>query len=210
MPRIIGGVARGRRLTAPSGTGTRPTSDRMREGLFSTLMSAYGSLGGVRFLDLYAGSGSVGLEALSRGAAQVLLVENDRRAAATIAANVASVGLPGATIRTVSVDRLLAYPPDEPYDLVFVDPPYDLPDPHLDGILRLLRGNGWLADDGLAVVERASRDSALTWPGAYVSGRSRAYGEGTLWYAQPTLGDAAHAVPGGAETPCRSDLTTRE
>ena len=138
---------------------------------------------GARFLDLYAGSGAVGLEALSRGAAHVLLVENERRAAATITANIKAVGLRGASVRVINVDRLLSEPSTEPYDVVFADPPYDLPAHRLDGILRMLRDNGWLAPDGVVAVERATRDTPLAWPEPYAPDRSRAYGEGTLWYA---------------------------
>src|SRR5690348_16117519 len=118
-------------LRVPPGNGTRPTSDRAREGLFSSVMSEFGDLGGVHVMDLYAGSGALGLEALSRGAASVLLVESDARAAAVVKANVKALGLSGATVVTDRVERLLARPPgdrrDQPgdggYDLVLADPP---------------------------------------------------------------------------------------
>lgn len=184
MPRIIAGTARGRRLSAPPGKGTRPTADRMREGLFSSLAAAYGSLEDTRFLDLFAGSGAVGLEALSRGASHVLLVEQDRRAGATIAANITAVGLAGARVRVAGVGAVVATAADEPYDVVFADPPYDLSSQRLADLLRALRENGWLAADGMAVVERATRDRAFEWPAGYGADRTRAYGEGTLWYAR--------------------------
>lgn len=184
MPRIIGGTARGRRIAAPRGDGTRPSSDRIREGLFSTLTALRGSLAGVRFLDLYAGSGAVGLEALSRGAVHALLVERDRRAAATIEANAKIVALPGAEVRTVAVERLLAVGPDQPYGIVFADPPYELTGSGLDDILRGLRDHDWLTPDALVVVERASRDGPVGWPDGYEPERSRGYGEGMLWYAR--------------------------
>lgn len=114
MTRVIAGEAGGRRLAVPPGTTTRPTSDRAREGLFSSLLSELGALDGKRVLDLYAGSGAIGLEALSRGAESVLLVESDPRAAAVIKANVAAVGLPGATVTVDRVERLLARPPAPP------------------------------------------------------------------------------------------------
>ena len=98
VTRVIAGAAGGRRLRSRRGTSTRPTSDRAREGLFASVLSELGDLAGVRVLDLYAGSGAVGLEALSRGAASVLLVESDARAAAVIKANVKAIGLPGATV----------------------------------------------------------------------------------------------------------------
>jgi 16S rRNA (guanine966-N2)-methyltransferase len=104
MTRVIAGAAGGRRLAVPPGTGTRPTSDRAKEGLFSTWESLRGTLEGARVLDLYAGSGAVGLEALSRGAAHVLLAEADPRAARTVRENAAAVGLPGAEVRAARAE----------------------------------------------------------------------------------------------------------
>jgi len=125
VTRVIAGAARGRRLAVPPGRLTRPTSDRAREGLFSTLTAIRGPLAGARVLDLYAGSGAVGLEALSRGAARVLFVEADPGAARVIRGNLAAVGLPGGHLVTGRVERVLARGPDgEPgYDLVVADPP---------------------------------------------------------------------------------------
>ena len=111
MSRVIAGIAGGRRLAVPPGTTTRPTSDRAREGLFASLLSELGRFDGARVLDLYAGSGAIGLEALSRGAERVLLVESDARAAAVIKANIKVVDLPGATVSVDRVERLLARPP---------------------------------------------------------------------------------------------------
>ncbi len=111
MTRVIAGQAGGRRLAVPPGTTTRPTSDRAREGLFASLLSELGTFAGRRVLDLFAGSGAIGLEALSRGAGRVLLVESDARAAAVIKANVKAVDLPGATVAVDRVERLLARPP---------------------------------------------------------------------------------------------------
>jgi 16S rRNA (guanine966-N2)-methyltransferase len=111
MTRVIAGAAGGRRLAVPRGTTTRPTSDRAREGLFGSVVSELGGLDGKRVLDLYAGSGAVGLEALSRGASHVLLVESDPKAAAVIKANILAVDLPGAALSTDRVERLLARPP---------------------------------------------------------------------------------------------------
>src|SRR5215472_563334 len=110
MTRVIAGAAGGRRLAVPGGTATRPTSDRAREGLFASVLSELGTLDGKKVLDLYAGSGAVGLEALSRGAASVLLVESDARAAAVIKENVQVVAIPGATVATDRAERLLARP----------------------------------------------------------------------------------------------------
>lgn len=187
MTRIVAGSARGRRLAVPPGGGTRPTSDRAREGLFSTLEALVGPLAGRRVLDLYAGSGAVGLEALSRGAAGVLLVESDRRALQVLRANVRSVagrdgrGHDRVEVRPVPVSRALADVPAGPlFDVVFLDPPYDRPDADLHEDLTRLRG-GWCRDDAVVVVERATR-SGWSWPAGWQPLRERRYGEGTLWY----------------------------
>ncbi len=107
MTRIIAGLAGGRRLVTAAGRATRPTSDRTREGLFGTVLAIRGSLDGSAVADLYAGSGAVGLEALSRGAADVMLVESDPRAAAVIRTNIAALGLAGARLVTGAVERVL-------------------------------------------------------------------------------------------------------
>ena len=185
MTRIVAGAARGRRLAVPPGRGTRPTADRAREGLFSAAEHLLGPLEGARVLDLYAGSGAVGLEALSRGAEHVLLVESDRRSAAIIAANVAAVGLPGAVVRTGAVESLVSVPcPDEPYDLAFVDPPYAVPDDEVRVVLDLLVSHAWLAPDAVAVDERPTRGGVFAWPAGIVGHRERRYGEATLWYGR--------------------------
>jgi 16S rRNA (guanine966-N2)-methyltransferase len=194
VTRLIAGAAGGRRLRVPPGQGTRPTSDRAREGLFASLLSALGGLDGLRVLDLYAGSGAVGLEALSRGAASVLLVESDARAAAVARANAATVALPGAAVAVTRVEQLLARPPDGGrYDLVFADPPYAVQGAAVTAVLGQL-GDGWLADGALAVVERATRSGPVDWPPGYAAGKSRRYGEATFWYGWYGSGtEAGHA-----------------
>lgn len=183
MTRVIAGLARGRRLAVPPGQGTRPTSDRAREGLFSALVALAGPLDGCRVLDLYAGSGAVGLEALSRGAVEALLVEADARAARTIRANAATVGLPGAQVRQGRVERMAVEAnADAPYQLAFLDPPYVIGDETVCAVLAGLVANGWLAPDAVAVVERPTRGGEFQWPTGYDTLRSRRYGEGTLWY----------------------------
>ena len=185
MTRVIAGAARGRRLQVPPGDGTRPTSDRAREALFGSLESLLGAWAGRRVLDLYAGSGAVGLEALSRGAAHALLVESDPRAARTVAANVATLGLPGAEVRRGRVERVAAHGlPGPAYDVVFADPPYDLTDDELRTVLADLRPA--VADAAVVVVERATRGGAWTWPAGFEELRSRRYGEATLWYGRAT------------------------
>lgn len=220
MTRVIAGAAGGRRLAVPRGTSTRPTSDRAREGLFASLLSELGALDGLRVLDLYAGTGAVGLEALSRGAASVLLVESDARAAAVIKANIAAVALPGAAVVTDRAERLLSRPPepDNPaaegrYDLVFADPPYAVPEAAVTAVLTLLRA-GWLADGALVVLERATRSGPVDWPPGYAAGKSRRYGEATFWYGwygsdaeagqagqprAPVAGPSLDAPPGAHE-----------
>jgi 16S rRNA (guanine966-N2)-methyltransferase len=199
VTRVIAGAARGRRLAVPPGTHTRPTSDRAREGLFSTLESLRRSLRGARVLDLYAGSGAVGIEALSRGAAKALFVESDKRTVAVLRANVAATRLAGGSIAAMPVERLLgqaAYgarydpPYDPPYDIVFLDPPYIVSDSTVAAALTAGLVNGWIAGDGIVVVERATRGGEFSWPTGFVADRSRRYGEATLWYGRALQADA--------------------
>jgi 16S rRNA (guanine966-N2)-methyltransferase len=179
---VIAGEAGGRRLAVPAGRDTRPTTDRAREGLFGTITSLAGSLAGKRVLDLYAGSGAVGLEALSRGAAHVLLVESGRPAAAAIRANIESVGLPGAELVTDRVERVLAQQAAERYHVAFADPPYAVPGADITALLEQLVNNDWLAPGALVVIERATRDGPPGWPDGYHQDRARKYGEATFWY----------------------------
>jgi 16S rRNA (guanine966-N2)-methyltransferase len=183
VTRLIAGAAGGRRLVTTSGRTTRPTSDRTREGLFSTVEAIGAGLHGAAVLDLYAGSGAVGLEALSRGAADVLLVESDGRAAQVIRQNIALVGLPGARLVTDRVERVLRRGPDgAPRDFVFADPPYAVSDDELGQVLAALLDQGWLAPGALVALERSTRSGPPTWPLGYEYDRSRRYGEATLWY----------------------------
>ena len=193
MTRVIAGRAGGRRLAVPPGNGTRPTSDRAREGLFSTWQSLLGGpLAGERVLDLYAGSGAVGLEALSRGASHTLLVEADARAARTIRENIKSLGLPGAELRTGKAEQIIQTPaPAQSYDLVFLDPPYRVTDHDLREILLTLRAEHWLAPDALVTVERSTRGGEFRWPPGFEPVKARRYGEGTFWYGRAAMGDNA-------------------
>ncbi|NDZ83058.1 16S rRNA (guanine(966)-N(2))-methyltransferase RsmD [Streptomyces sp. SID10853] len=185
MTRVIAGTAGGRRLAVPPGNGTRPTSDRAREGLFSTWEALLGTLDAARIADLYAGSGAVGLEALSRGAAHALLVEADARAVATVRDNVRTLGLPGAEVRTGKAEQIVTGPaPEAPYDVVFLDPPYAVTDDDLGEILLTLRAQGWLTGDALVTVERSTRGGEFKWPGGFEPLRARRYGEATLWYGR--------------------------
>jgi len=182
--RIIAGIAGGRRLAAPKGTATRPTSDRAREGLFATVTAIRGPLPGARVLDLFAGSGAIGLEALSRGAARVVFVESDPRAARVIRANLAAVALPGGELVCDQVQRFLGRGPgaEAAFDLAVADPPYAASVAEITGMLTALAGGGWLAPGALVAVERATRAGPLPWPAGYRADRSRRYGEATFWY----------------------------
>ena len=184
VTRVIAGSAGGRRLAVPPGRTTRPTSDRAREGIFATVGSVLGPLDGLRVADLYAGSGAVGLEALSRGAAHALLVESDPKAVRTIRANVAALGLPGAVVVADRVERVVAAACAEPYDLVFLDPPYALAGEEVTAVLAALREHGWLAPDALVAVERESRGAPVIWPSGYEMDRVRRYGEASVWYGR--------------------------
>jgi 16S rRNA (guanine(966)-N(2))-methyltransferase RsmD len=185
VTRIVAGELGGRRLAVPPGSGTRPTSDRVREALFSALEATTG-LAGCRFADLYAGSGAVGLEALSRGAEHVLLVESDPRAARVVRDNLAALrAVPAARLVTGRVAQVLAAGPDGgPYDVVFADPPYAVPDTEITALLAALVDRGWLAPEAVVVLERASRGAAPHWPDGLTGERSRRYGETTLWYGR--------------------------
>ena len=175
MTRVIGGVAGGRRIAVPP-TGTRPTSDRVREALFS-LLEARGAIEDAEVLDLYAGSGALGIEALSRGASTAVLVERDPRACATIQSNVGVAGVQGALVRRSAVSAYLKRTPG-PVDLVFVDPPYG---DGIDEVVALLPR--WTRADALVVVERDARSAAPTWPEGLVAEQPRAYGETVLHLA---------------------------
>jgi 16S rRNA (guanine966-N2)-methyltransferase len=187
MTRIIGGTAGGRRITAPPGQQTRPTTDRVREALFSSIESWSGSLQGLRFLDLYAGSGAVGLEAWSRGAGVVMLVESDRRTAQLIADNAGALGYAKAHVVATPVASVLAAPPDAPYDVVFTDPPYALDEDALSRDLALLGEHAWLVPGAMVVVERSSRSPEPTWPPGLQRTRSKRYGETVLWYGHAAV-----------------------
>ncbi|SEC56633.1 16S rRNA (guanine966-N2)-methyltransferase [Paramicrobacterium humi] len=185
MTRIIGGDAGSLPLKVPP-KGTRPTSDRVREALFSAL-DARDLVRGSRVADLYAGSGALGLEAASRGAASVVLVESSPRAAAICRANASTVTR--AAERSLSVDTVVSSVqswlergggPD--LDLVFLDPPYDLSDEELARNLDSLAP--LLSPGAIVVVERSSRSAEPRWPAALVSDKRRAYGETVLWWAE--------------------------
>jgi len=185
MTRIISGLAGGRRIRTPAGSGTRPTSDRVREALFSRL-EHLDVVNHANVLDLYAGSGALGLEAASRGAASVLLVESDRAAAVVVRRNIAHLGLPGVSVRADTVERALLSgrsSGEAPRDLVLADPPYDVTEEALADVLALLVTHGWLSADALVVVERSARSPEPRWPQGLDGAGERRYGETKMWFA---------------------------
>lgn len=194
MTRIVAGTARGRRLEVPRGSLTRPTSDRVREALFSTLTSALGSWTDVVVLDLYAGSGALGLEALSRGAQRCFFVERDRHAVAALRRNIGVTGVTGAAVLVGDAAEVVRSAHPGPADLVLADPPYATPDADVLGVLATLRHRGLLADDALLVLERSARDPEPTWPPGLRRVDERRYGETRLWYLRES---DDHARPDG-------------
>ncbi len=164
-------------------SGVRPTGDRAREGLFNSL-STLTDLEGAAVLDLYAGSGALGLEALSRGAAQVVFVENGPRVLPVLRANIDAVGLPGARVVSGSVPTVVAGPSPARFDVVLADPPYATPLAEVLRVLEALVAGEWLAEDAVVVVERSSRETPFEWPTPLRGLRERRYGEAVLRYGR--------------------------
>jgi 16S rRNA (guanine966-N2)-methyltransferase len=165
-------------------TGTRPTTDRVRESLFNVLASRI-DFAGTSVLDLYAGSGALGLEALSRGAASAVFVESDHRAAAVIDQNIASLGVTAA-VRRGPVAAVLGSGTDRPVDLVFADPPYDVADSEITQMLTALGDGGWVTNGTVVVVERATSGPPLSWPNGWRPWPVRRYGDTRLELAERT------------------------
>jgi len=185
MTRIISGLAGGRRIRTPPGGGTRPTSDRAREALFSRL-EHLDVIHRAHVLDLYAGSGALGLEAASRGAATVLLVESEWAAVAVIRKNIAELGMPGVSVRADTVERALAAglaSGEARRDLVLADPPYDVTEDALGDVLTLLVTHKWLSEDAFVVVERSARSPEPRWPQGLAGAGERRYGDTKMWFA---------------------------
>ncbi len=182
MTRIVAGSAGGRTLQVPA-RGTRPTSERVREALFSRL-EHLDVVAGAHVLDLYAGSGALGLEAASRGAAAVTLVESSKPAADVCRHNAAVLGL-GSRVTVVGdrVERFVDRVPPAPWRLVLLDPPYDVGEETLAGVLAGLVGR--LEEGAAVVVERSTRSPEPTWPAGLTRFDQRRYGETTLWLAEP-------------------------
>lgn len=183
-PRIVAGEAGGRRLVVPPGERVRPTSDRVKESVFAAL--GPGRLVGARVLDLYAGSGALGLEALSRGAAEAVLVERDTAAARAIRSNIETLGFAErAVLRVAPVAAVLGgSAPEARFDLALLDPPYDMPGAELEVALRLLAEGGWLTPEATVVLERAVGAEPLGWPPGWGSTWERCYGDTLVLFAQ--------------------------
>lgn len=189
VTRIIAGSHGGRRLTMPAGQGTRPTSDRVKEAVFTALTSWLGtvsvdpaeSMAGQSFCDLYAGSGAMGLEAASRGAAPVLLVERERKASSVIRRNAADLAL-AVEITAARVETLVAQPSATAYDMVWLDPPYDVASDAVDLVVADVVANGWVAPNGILAVERSGRSAAPNWPEGFTDGWSKNYGDTVVHY----------------------------
>ncbi len=185
MTRIIAGLVGGRRLRTPPGAGTRPTSERVREALFAKLDHDLGSFDGCHVLDLFAGSGALGLEAASRGADEVMLVEAVPAVARIAAENARQLGLAQVQVRQAKVAAALVGPdPATPFDLVLADPPYDLPESDLAAMLLALARPAWLGVGATVVLERSRRSPQPPWAPGLVGVDERTYGDTRVWFAR--------------------------
>jgi len=187
VTRIVAGDAGGRRLVVPKGDLTRPTSDRVREGLFNAL-DARGLIPGAIVLDLYCGSGALGLEAASRGAASVVMVDASRQAVDAARQNVGALGFPRVAVVLSTVQRYLARRASQASSLVFIDPPYMMGQDEVTEMLTALTERGWLQSSATILVERSSRSLEPQWPAGLIRQTVRRYGETSIWQAEWTSG----------------------
>ena len=189
--RIIAGSAKGRKLISPEGTSARPTSDRAREALFSSLESEFGELNGIRFLDLFAGSGAVSAEAMSRGAKFCTVVESDRAALEIARKNIEMVRTTSPASEAIYIEgevETFAKRHSNPFDVIFLDPPYSYPDSDLTDIVASLQGSGFIAPSTLVIVERASRSEEFPWPATMKPVKERRYGNAAIYYGEANNG----------------------
>ncbi|MDI3211834.1 16S rRNA (guanine(966)-N(2))-methyltransferase RsmD [Arthrobacter sp. AL12] len=203
MSRIIAGAAGGTTLVSVPGSLTRPTTDRVKEALFSRL-DAFEVIADARVLDLYAGSGSLGVESASRGAQSVDLVESDGKASEVCQRNADLVNTVArhkiVTVHRSRVDSFLDRTQAAVrWDLVFLDPPYPLDEPALAGVLAKLLPH--LAEGAVVVVERSSRTPEPSWPDGMERFAERKYGETKLWFAEPSAEAGPDAGPDPAADP---------
>lgn len=186
--RIISGVAKGRSLSSVAGP-TRPTSDRAREGLFSSLLSEFGDFVGLSVLDLFAGSGAIGLEALSRGASIVDAVEEDASAIKTITKNAELVNSAGPAgkfaLHSIPVERFIDNASPISYDVIFIDPPYELPSNEIAALLVKALLRGFISSSSVIAVERDAKSDKFLWPTGFSAMRERNYGQAVIYYGTP-------------------------
>ena len=183
--RIIAGSAKGRNIASVASS-TRPTSDRAREALFSTLASEFGEFEGLNVLDLYAGTGAIALESLSRGAALVHAVEKDEQAQKSIASNyeaIKSAQCPGTFhLYGMSVHRFLQDPPIAPYHFIYIDPPYEVENTEVEKILKKIFNLNLLNKFGVIAIERDAKGKTFSWPEGFSELKVRSYGAGAIHY----------------------------
>jgi len=185
--RIIAGSAKGKTLISPPDARTRPTSDRAREGLFSSLISEFSSLTGLSFLDLFAGSGAVGVEALSRGAKLVHAVESEGDMGNVAISNFQLVNSPAGSYRVfhTKAERFLESDhanEKSQYDIIFMDPPYELSNAAIEELLATILSRGLLRPHGIIAIERESKGAPFTWPTPLEEIKVRSYGQGSIYY----------------------------
>ena len=183
--RIIAGLGKGRKLFSPPSI-TRPTSDRAREGLFSSLTSTFSTLDGLHFLDLYAGSGAVGVEALSRGAALVEAIESNLISAQVCEDNFALIskleGVGKFKVHAKTVFEFLNHAASKPYEIIYIDPPYEVDNVEVEKILKKILALGLLSKFGLVAIERDAKAKSFTWPDGFSELKVRSYGAGAIHY----------------------------
>lgn len=183
--RIIAGVGKGRKLFSPPSI-TRPTSDRAREGLFSSLISTFGTLDGLHFLDLFAGSGAVGVEALSRGAGLVESIESNSESAQVCEKNFELLlnqpNLGKFKVHETTTFEYINHLANKQFDIIFLDPPYDVTNIEIEKILKKILSNNLLGKFGVIAIERDAKGAAFTWPIGLQEVKVRSYGQGAIHY----------------------------
>ena len=191
--RVIAGIGKGRKLFSPPSI-TRPTSDRAREGLFSSLISTFGTLEGLHFLDLFAGSAAVGVEALSRGAALVEAVESNSVSAEVCEENFALLssltGVGKFKVHNKTVFEFLNHTASNPYEIIYIDPPYEVANSEIEKILKKIISLNLLSKFGVIAIERDGKVKAFTWPPSLTELKVRSYGAGSIHYGVHTERDA--------------------
>ena len=187
--RIIAGIGKGRKLFSPPSI-TRPTSDRAREGLFSSLISTFTSLEGLHFLDLFAGSGAVGVEALSRGAALVEAVENNSVSADVCKQNFELLNnqpeVGKFKVHCKTTFEFLNHTASEPYEIIYIDPPYEVANSEIEKILKKILTLNLLNEHGVVAIERDGKVKSFTWPDGFTELKVRSYGAGSIHYGALT------------------------